>query len=145
MKSEPLPKDDLLSEARMQSTTELQLRQDRRDEIRIPLEVQFENMLALFDSVAASAIVASAKSHESSDQVIARSLDDSLFELRIWLENIKHVMPDAESSRNSLIILGKLGGPTVVILLNVLGRMEKDLTELSADSADNNSYGQVVT
>ena len=145
MKSEPLPKDDLLSEARMQSTTELQLRQDRRDEIRIPLEVQFENMLALFDSVAASAIVASAKSHESSDQVIARSLDDSLFELRIWLENIKHVMPDAESSRNSLRILGKLGGPIVAILLHVLGRMEKDLTGLSADSADNNSYGQVVT
>ena len=129
----------------MQSTTEQILRQDRRDKSRIPLEVRFENLLALFDSVVASAITACAKSHESSDQVTARSLDDSLFELRIWLENIKAIVPDAESSPDSLRILGKLEGPVAATFLNVLEGMETDLTELSADTADKNLYGQVVT
>ena len=144
MKSEPLPRDDLPSEIRMQNTTELPLRQDRRGKNHIPLEVHYENLLALFDSVVTSAITASAKSHESSDQVIARSLDDSLFALRIWLENIKHVMPDAESSRNSLRILGKLEGPLATIFLKILRGLETDLTGLSAHTADNNLYGQVV-
>ncbi len=144
MTSEPLLKDDLPSELRMQSTTELHLRQDRRGKNCIPLEVLFENLLALFDSVIVSAISAGAKSHESSDQAIARSLDDSLFELRKWLENIKHVMPDAESSRNSLRILGKLGGPLAAMFPKILGGMETDLTELSAETADNNLYGQIV-
>ena len=120
----------------MQSTTELHLRQDRRDKSRIPLDVHFENLLALFDSVVASAITASAKSHEPSDQVTARSLDDSLFELRIWSENIKAVMPDADSSRNSLRILGKLGEPIGAKILKIFTRLELDLTELSADTAD---------
>ena len=67
----------------MQSTTELHLQHDRRAKVRIPLEVYFGNMLALFDSVASSAVVASAESRISSDQAIARSLNDSLFELRM--------------------------------------------------------------
>ena len=144
-KSESSAKDDLPSEAHMQSTTELYFQQDRGDKTRIPLEVRFENLLALFDSVAASSIRASAKSHEFSDEVIAHSLDHDLFELRTWIENIKAIMPDAESSHNSLRILGKLEGPVVAILLNMLGKMETDLSELSTDTADNNSYGQVFT
>ncbi len=129
----------------MQSMTELPLREDRRDKNRSPVEVHFENLLALFDGVVTSAITASAKSHESSDQLTARSLDDSLFELRIWLENIKAVVPHAESSLDILRILGKLEGPVAAIFLKILGEMETDLTELSADTADNNLYGQVVT
>ena len=140
-----LPKDDLPSEICMQSMTELGLRQDRRDKNRILMEVRFENLLALFDSVVASTITVSAKSHESSDQVTARSLDDSLFELRVWLENINGIVPDAESSLDSLRILGKLEGPVAAAFLEILGEMETDLSELSADTADNNLYAQVVT
>ena len=144
MRSEPLPKDNLPSEIRMQNTTELPLRQDRRGKSHIPLEVHYENLLALFDSVVTSAIIAGAKSHESSDQFIARSLDDSLFALRVWLGNIKAVMPDAESSRNSLRILGKLEGPLATIFLKIFRGLETDLTGLSAHSADSKLYGQVV-
>ena len=138
--SEPLPKDDLPSEVHMQSTTE----QDNRHKSRSPVEVHFENLLALFDSVVASAITASAKSHELSDQVTARSLDDSLFELRIWLENIKAIVPEAQSPLDSLRILGKLGGPVGAMSLEILRGLETDLTELSADTAAYELYGQVV-
>ena len=129
----------------MQSTTELHLRRDPGNKPRIPLEVRFENMLALFDSVLASVIIASAKGHDSSNQVIAHWLDDDLFELRTWIENIKAIMPDAEFPRNSLRILGKLEGPVVATLLNALGRIETDLSELSTHNPDNNLYGQVFT
>ena len=145
MESERLPKDDLKFESCMQSTAEQNLRQDRSDKSRIPLEVRFENLLALLDSVVASAITASAISHESSDQVTAHSLDDSLFQLRIWLENIKAMVPDAETSPDILRILGKLKGPGAATFLNVLGAMETDLKELSADTADKSLYGQAVT
>ena len=125
----------------MQSTTE----QGRRDTSRIPLDVHFENLLAFFDSVVASAVTASARNPGSFGQVTAHLLDESLFELRIWSENIKAVMPDAGSSLNSLRILGKFDGPVVAILLNVLGEIEKALRELSADTKDNNLYVQVNT
>ena len=144
-KSEPLAKDNLPSEARMQSTTGLHLRQDHGYGSRIPLQVRYENTLALLDSVTASAIIASAKSDEFSSQVIAQSLDDDLFELRTWIENVESIMPSAEFPRNCLKILGILDGPVVATLSNVLGRMETDLSELSTHTADNDLYGQVFT
>lgn len=144
-KPEPSAKDDLQSEARVQSTTELQLRQDRLEQVRIPLEIRFENLLALFDSLVASSLRASAKSNNHYDEFIADSLNYDLSELRTWKEKIKAMMPNEESSRNSLRILDKLEGPVVATLLNIVGRMETDLWELSTDIADNNSYGQVFT
>ena len=128
----------------MQSTIEPHSRQDPRGKSRMPLEVFSQNLLALFDGVVTSATIASAKSGESSDEVIATSLDDTLFELRVWLKCIKRVMPGAESARNSLRILGKLEGPLTARFLNMLGGIETDLTELSAETTDNTLYGQVV-
>ena len=129
----------------MQSTTELQLRQDHGDRTRIPLEVRFQKLLALLDSVAASAIIASTRSDKFSNQVIAQSLDDDLFELRTWIENVESIMPSAEFPRNCLKILGKLDGPVVATLSNVLGSLETDLSKLSTHTADNDLCGQVFT
>ena len=129
----------------MQSTTDLQLRQGHDDRARIPLEVRFENMLALFDSVTASAIIASGKSDDYYDQDVAHSLDDDLFKLRRWTKKIKAVMPDAEFPRDSLRILGKLDGPVMARLWHVLKRMETDLSELSAYPLDDYFNGQVFT
>lgn len=63
MEPKPLPKDDMSSEIRMQSAAE----HGRRDRSRIPLDVKLDNLLALLDSVDASATIASVRSHESSD------------------------------------------------------------------------------
>ena len=125
----------------MQSTTE----HGRRDRGRIPLDVKFENLLALLDSVDASATIASARSHETSDQATARLLEDSRFELRMWSHNLKILTPKAEPSLNSLRILGKLDGPLAATLLIFLDGIQKDLRELSADTTDNRLYGQVIT
>lgn len=111
----------------------------------MPLEVRFENLLTLFDRVVASAITVGAKSSDPSDQVTARSLDDSLFELRIWLENVKAIAPDAGPSSDSSRLLGKLEGPAAALFQNVLMDLETDLKDLSADITDMNLYGQVAS
>ena len=141
MEPESLPKDDMPSEIRMQGTTE----RGRRVRCRIPLDVKFENLQALFDSVDASATETSAKSHESSDQATALSLHDSRFELRMWSLNLKILMREADLPLDSLRILGKLDGPLVATLLNVLEGIENDLRELSADTTDNKLYAQFIT
>ena len=135
-----LPKDDMPSETRMQSTTE----RGRRDRSCISLDVKFENLQALFDSVDASATEAGAKSHEASDQATALSLHDSRYKLRMSLD-FKMRMRKAGLPLDSLRILGKLDGPLAATLLNVLEGIENDLGKLSADTADNKLYAQFIT
>ena len=124
----------------MQSTTE----QGRRDKSHIPLDVKFENLLALSDSVDISTTIASTKGHESSDEVTAHSLSGILDLLRIWPLNLKILTPEADPPLDSLRILGRLDGPLATTLLNVLEEIEKDLRGLSADTTDNQSYGQFI-
>ena len=139
---ESLPKDDMLSErVRMQSTTE----QSRPDRSRIPLDVKFENLPALFDSVVESTTIASAESHESSAQVTGRALDDSLTLLRIWSLNLKITVPEVDPRVSNLRILGKLDGPLVATLLNILEGIEKALRGLSAAATNNRLYGRFIT
>ena len=135
-----LPKDYMPSETRMQSTTE----RGRRDRSRNPLDVKFENLQALFDSVDASATEAGAKSHEASDQATALSLHGSRFKLRMSLD-FKMRMRKAGLPLDSLRTLGKLDGPLAATLLNVLEGIENDLGKLSADTADNKLYAQFIT
>lgn len=141
MEPEPLPKDDMPSETRMQSTTE----RGRRDRSRIPLDVKFENLQALFDSVDASATEASSKSHEASDQAPPLSLYNGRFDLRMWSLDFKMLMRKADLPLNSLRILGKLDGPLPATLLNVLEGIENDLRKLSADTTENKLYAQFIT
>lgn len=63
----------------------------------------------------------------------------------MWSHNLKILTPKAEPSLNSLRILGKLDGPLAATLLIVLEGIEKDLSELLADTTDNRLYGQVIT
>ena len=141
MEPEPLPKDDMPSEIRKQSTTE----QIRRNRSRIPLDVKFENLLALSDSVVELTTLASAESHELSDQVTARSLGDSFVLLRTWSLNLKITVPEADPRVSNLRILGKLDGPLVATLRNVLEGIERNLRGLSADTPNNRMYGQFIT
>ena len=68
MEWEPLPKDDMSSEIRTQSTTE----PGHRNRSRIRLDVKFKNLQALFDNVDDSVFTASATSDEPYDQEIAK-------------------------------------------------------------------------
>ena len=141
MEPKPLPKDDMPSETRMQSTTE----RSRRDRNRIPLDVKFEILQVLFDSVDASTTEASAKSHEASDQATALSLHESRFELRRWSLNLKILMQKADHPLDNLRIFGKLDGPLAATVLNVLDEIENDLRKLSADTTDNKLYAQFIS
>ncbi|KAK0512034.1 hypothetical protein JMJ35_005162 [Cladonia borealis] len=137
IKSEPLSKYEIPFKIRMERAREVRLRPDRRGKSRIPLELHLDNLLALFDSFVTSAFLPSARNHESSDLVIARSLDVSLGDFGIWLSNIKASVPDALSSLDSLRILGELGEPVGSMFLKILKGLETDLTGLSAPTADN--------
>ena len=112
---------------------------------RIPLEIQFRDLLALFDKIVASAITVGARSHDPADHVIARALDDSLFELRMWLENIRSKIPDRGPSSGSLSILEKFEGPGATRLRNDLDDLETHLKELSATSTDTGLYGHLMS
>ena len=125
----------------MQSTTE----QGRRDRSRIPLDVKFENLQALFDNVDDSVFTASATSDEPYDQDIADLLHDSRVELLMWSKNIHLLMPAVDPPVDSLRILGRLDGPLAATLLSILEEIEEDLRELSADATDKKLYGQVIT
>ena len=137
MEPEPLPKDDISSGIRMQSTTE----PGRRNRSRIPLDVKFENLQELFTNVSKSARTASAISHEPSSRAIADLLRDDRVRLRRWSKNLDIMMPEAESYVNALRILGKLGGPVAARLVAILEGIEKDLRELSTYLAEYHRYG----
>ena len=141
MEPEPVPKDDMTSEIRMQSTTE----PGRRNRSRIPLDVKFENLQALFDNVDDSVFTASATSDEPYDQDIADLLHDSRVELLMWSKNIQRLMPPADPPVDNLRILGRLDEPLAATLLSILDEIEYDLRELSADATDKKLYGQVIT
>lgn len=114
----------------------MQTTQNIRSHRRIPLEVQLQDLLALFNKIAEKAITVGARSHDPSDHVTARALDDSLFDLRVWLENIEAIVPDTEPSPGSLKMLGKLEGLAASTFRNVLHDLETDLTELLGDFTD---------
>lgn len=135
---EPLPEDDMSPEIRMQSTTE----QGRRNRSRIPLDVKIENLLALSNSVDKATSIAGVKIR---NQATARSLSDSLDLLHIWPLKFKTDMAEADPPLSNLRILGKLDGPRVATLLNVLEDIEEDLRWLSAYIADYRLYGPLVT
>lgn len=119
----------------------MQTTQNIRSHRRIPLEVQLQDLLALFNKIAEKAITVGARSHDPSDHVTARALDDSLFDLRVWLENIEAIVPDTEPSPGSLKMLGKLEGLAASTFRNVLHDLETDLTELLGDFTDMGLYG----
>lgn len=135
MEPDPLAKDDMPSEIRMQSTTE--------QRSRIPLDVKFENLLALSGRVNMSTIIASTNSHESSDEVTALALSGSLDLLRMWPPNLKIIIPEADPF-DSLRMIGRLDGPLATTLLNVLGEIEKYLRELRTGTTGYQLYGQVI-
>ena len=119
------------------------LRKDRR-RCQTPLEALFRELLALFDKVVASAISLSARNDDPSHHFTARILDDYLFELRLWPENIKTMMPDAELT-DSLKLLRGLEESTASNLRDILSNLERDLTSLSAKLTDSQMYDRVTS
>lgn len=106
----------------------------------VPIEVQFLDLVALFDKTIASITKVSAESDNLSDQAIASELDDSLLELRIWMEDIKHVIPNANHSSSGFEMIDKLEGPAASTLRSILSNLQADITDLSTTSDDTGLY-----
>lgn len=118
--------------------------QNRQEYPQSNSEVQFRDILALFDKTVTEAILLGARSRDPSDNATAQLLDDGLFELRIWAENIKAVALTAESSHKSLRILDILEGPAVSTANDVLHGLEQDLKLMSGGSLKTELYKQVT-
>ena len=98
------------------------------------LDGQFVNVLELFDRVVASAITVSAKSSDPSEHAMARMLDDCLFGVRMWIENIIATVPDVGPSLDGFTFLDMVKGPTRLTLHNALESLRKDLRSLMAST-----------
>ena len=79
------------------------------------IDIQIEDVLVRLDKIVTLAISRSIGGIESGEYVTARMLDDSLFELRVWVENIK-----AASQIGNLKGLDALEGSTAQDLHKVI-------------------------
>ena len=131
-----------LPDTSMQTTLKRYLSQNSQNHRQILLEDQLRDLLALFDKTVVSAIKVESRSHDSSDYVTACALDDCLFEFRMWLENIKAIMPNTESFPSSLRVLDKLEEPVASNLRDIFSNLGTDLTILLASCNDTEQYVQ---
>ena len=111
-----------------------------RDHRSVPIDVQFLDLLALFDKAITSITKSSAESNNLSDQATANELDDSLLELRIWMEDIKTVMPNASHSSSGFELLDKLEGPAASTLRSILSDLQAHIIDLSTTSQTTGLY-----
>lgn len=104
---------------------------DGGDFFRAPLDTRIRDTLALCDSIVASAITISAQSNNSTDQTTAHSLDDCLFDLNIWVENVEASI--SGNSSDSLKVLDILRGPAASSVRQVIDDLEMTFKDMSKD------------
>ena len=101
------------------------------DFIRAPMDQRIRDTLALCDNIVASAITISAQSNNSTDQATAHVLDDCLFELKIWVENVEASIPGNFSG--SLEVLDILRDPAASSVQQIIDDLEMTFKDMSKD------------
>ena len=101
------------------------------DFVRAPIDTRIRDTLALCDNIVASAITISTQSNNSTDQATAHTLDDCLFDLNIWVENVEASI--SGNSSDSLKVLDILRGPAASSVRHVIDDLEMAFKDMSKD------------
>lgn len=96
-----------------------------------PMDTRIRDTLALCDSIVASAITISAQSNNLTDQATAHTLDDCLFDLNIWVENVEASI--SSNSSDSLKVLDILRGPAASSVQRVIDDLEMTFKDMTKD------------
>lgn len=93
------------------------------------MDTRIRDTLALCDRLSASAITVSAQSNNPTDQTAAQALDDCLFDLKIWVENVMASI--SGNSSDSLKVLDIMSGPAVPSVQQVIDELEMTFKDMS--------------
>ncbi|OAP58963.1 hypothetical protein AYL99_06260 [Fonsecaea erecta] len=110
---------------------------EKRSKDAKEFEERVKTLVVRFDRMVASSITGAAKSKSARDVDTAKSLDDCLLKLKIWLENFNTMIPDAYISE-TLRILSILFPSTISgfgkILLDIEKGLDRQSVSLSGPS-----------
>lgn len=97
------------------------------------MDKRIRDVLALCDKVVASAIVICAQGNNSSDLETVHSLDDCLFELNIWVENVEATLSNSDIFPKGLRVLDVLRGSAAATVRQVISDLETTVKVMSKD------------
>lgn len=99
--------------------------------VRVTMDRRIRDMLVLCDKVVASAITIGAQGNQNStDQALAHTLDDCLFDLSIWVENVELAISETDVSSTSLRVLDVLRGSAASTVRQVISDLELTLKKM---------------
>ena len=96
---------------------------------RLPLEYEVEHVLRRFDEVVSHATGDGSPSPDPGEVDIPQTLDDSLFDFRIILSEIKNLGADQGLSYTGLKLLDAFDGKAVSGLRGALNSLKQDLAK----------------
>lgn len=105
--------------------------QNGRDFVIASMDKRIREVLDLYEELVASVIAICKRGNDSTDREIAHTLDDGLYNLKIWVENIEAAISTTDISSTSLRVLDILKGSAASTARQIIGDLEKTVKAMS--------------
>lgn len=104
-----------------------------RDFVNATMDKRIQDMLVLCEEVIASAIAMCKRGNDPADREIAHTLDDCLYHLKIWVENVEAAISTPDASPTSLRVLDVLKGSTASSVRQIITDLETAVKAMSEE------------
>lgn len=106
---------------------------------QVPVEVQYEQLLKVFDRAVSSTSEAEATIQQPLNRGQAHKLEDYLFELRQVIGNVRKLVPSGSQSRDGFRMLDVLESDTASSFRTILHDLGKSLESVLVTSSESES------